>query len=35
MPLYIYSPCFLGIAATGDFDIDYCEAKNQLKEHDH
>lgn len=28
-------PRFLGIAATGDFDIDYCETKNQLKEHDH
>lgn len=28
-------PGFLGIAATGDFDIDYCETKNQLKEHDH
>ena len=27
MPLYVYSPFFLGIAATGDFDIDYCETK--------
>lgn len=35
MALYISALLFLGIAATGDFLIDYCETKNQLKEHDH
>lgn len=37
VPRWIWSNfnTFISVAATGDFDIDYCETKNQLKEHDH